>query len=146
MFFPQSAAHGGQPCNEFMGFALAHKGKATSDIQYDPADPPQAYSNASVHSRLSAYTEVGKELYGPDFDPTAQSIDGEVVMRAGGGKKHGRYLIGDSTIDTAATPTLSQIRARSTDSSPAIRQPPPGSYFGMQQLQVISILFIVRSL
>ncbi|TVU11959.1 hypothetical protein EJB05_45571, partial [Eragrostis curvula] len=42
-------------------------------------------------------------------------------MRVGGGKKHGRYWIGDSTLDTASTPTLSQIRARSTDSAPPIR-------------------------
>ena len=27
-------------------------------------------------------------------------------MRVGGGKKHGRYWIGDSTLDTTSTPTL----------------------------------------
>ena len=123
---------------------MAHKGKATSDVQYNPEDGPAAYSNASVHSRLTAYQEVAKEVHGPDWDPTAHDIDGEVVMRAGGGKKHVRYLIANSTIDTAATPTLSQIRARSTSSSAAIRQPLPGSHFGMQALQVISVLFFVR--
>ncbi|XP_066357660.1 uncharacterized protein [Miscanthus floridulus] len=42
-------------------------------------------------------------------------------MRLGPGKPHGRYYMGNSTIDTANTQTLAQIRARSTSSSPAIR-------------------------
>ena len=36
-------------------------------------------------------------------------LDGEVIMRVGGGKKHGRFWISNGTIDTASTPTLSQI-------------------------------------
>ena len=43
----------------------------------------------------------------PEYDPSAHDLDGEVVMRAGGGKKHGRFWIGDDIIDTASTPTLS---------------------------------------
>jgi hypothetical protein len=31
----------------------------------------------------------------------------QFVMRLGGGKKHGRYWMADSVIDTASTPTLS---------------------------------------
>jgi hypothetical protein len=76
-------------------WALAHKGKATSDVDYNPEDPPSVYSNAIVHSRLSQYTEM------------ARVVHGEVVMRVGGGKKLGWYWLGDSTLDTAATPTLS---------------------------------------
>ena len=64
-------------------------------------------------------------------------------MRAGGGKKHGWYYIGDGLVDTASTPTLSQIRARSTSSSPAIRSRLSASQLQVQQLQVISDLFIV---
>ncbi|TVU50148.1 hypothetical protein EJB05_01505 [Eragrostis curvula] len=56
-------------------------------------------------------------------------------MRVGGGKKHGRYWIGDSTLDTASTPTLSQIRARSTDSAPPIRPRPTATQIQIEQVQ-----------
>ena len=66
-------------------------------------------------------------------------------MRVGGGKKHGRYYIGDGLVDTASTPTLYQIRARSTANSPAIRPRVSALQLQVQELQVISYLFIVHS-
>ena len=80
----------------------------------------------------------------PEYDPSAHDLDGEVVMRAGGGKKHGRFWIDDDTIDTASTPTLSQIQARSTGSNLAIRPRPDSTRFQMNAFQVISVLFIVH--
>jgi len=118
---------------------LAQKEKATSDVNYNPADPPEAYSNATVHNHLSEYNSMATELNGSDFDPSTEPIDAEVVMRVGGGKKHGRYWIGDSLIDTASTPTLAQIRARSTSSSPAIRPRQSTTEIQMEALKVISI-------
>ena len=103
-----------------MAYALAHKGKVTADIAYNPEDPLSAYSNESIHTYLDGYTLMARAVHGPEYDSSAHDLDGEVVMRAGGGKKHGRFWIGDGTIDTASTPTLSQIRARSTSSSLAI--------------------------
>ena len=41
-----------------MGWALACKGKATSNVTYNPDDLPSAYCNPSVHSRIQAYTEM----------------------------------------------------------------------------------------
>jgi hypothetical protein len=35
---------------------MPHKGKATFDVDYNPEDPPLAYSNVTVHSRLNEYT------------------------------------------------------------------------------------------
>jgi hypothetical protein len=35
---------------------MPHKGKVTFDVDYNPEDPPSAYSNATVHSRLNEYT------------------------------------------------------------------------------------------
>ena len=122
---------------------MAHKGKATSDVTYNPQDPPEAYSNATVHSRLSEYNSMASQVHGLEFDPTTQPIDVEIVMRAGGGKKHGRYWIGDSLVDTASTPTLAQIRARSTSSSPAIRPWPSTTEIQMAELKVISVSFVV---
>ena len=35
---------------------MAHKGRATSDVSYNLADPPKAYSNPSVHTCISVYS------------------------------------------------------------------------------------------
>jgi hypothetical protein len=122
---------------------MAHKGKATSHVNYNPEDGPEAYSNATAHSRLSEYTSMAREVHGPDFDPTIEDLDGEVVMRVGGGKKHGRYWIADGAIDSSSTPTLSQIRARSTSASPVIRPRQDTSQYRIQELQVIISFYVI---
>jgi len=43
-----------------MAYALAHKGKATADVVYNPKDPPSAYNNESIHSRLDGYTSMAR--------------------------------------------------------------------------------------
>ena len=86
---------------------MSHKGRATSDVPFNPEDPPEAYIKQSVHSRLSDYTSMAREVNGPDFDSYTAPIDAEVVMRVGGGNKHGRYYIADSSINPATTPNLS---------------------------------------
>ena len=85
---------------------MAHKGKATSNVSFNLEDPPEAYTNSSVHSRINEYTEVARSLYGVDHDPSTHDFDGEAVMRAGQGKKHGRFWLGDGVIDTASTSSL----------------------------------------
>jgi len=70
-----------------MAYALAHKGKATApEVTYNPADGPEAYTNARVHSKLSEYTSVARERHGEAFDPTTQPLDIDLLMRLGGGK------------------------------------------------------------
>ena len=61
---------------------MAHKGKATSDVDYNPEDGSEAYNNATVHSRLSEYNSMAIEVHGPEFDPSTQPIDEEIIMRA----------------------------------------------------------------
>jgi hypothetical protein len=100
---------------------MAHQGKATSDITYNPNDGPEAYSNPTVYSRLSEYNAMAQEVHRLDYDPRIEDIDGDVLMRVGGGKRHGRYWIADVAIDSSTTPTLSQVQARSTSSSLAIQ-------------------------
>ena len=141
--FSQSAAHGGQPCSQLQALALAHKGKATSDVTYNPEDPPEAYSNETIHSCLNEYTSMTWEVHGSDYDPSTQPLDGEIVMRVGGGKNYGRYWIGDSILDTASTPTLSQIRARSTSSSRALQPRPNTTEIQMAALKVIFVPSVV---
>ena len=68
-----------------MAYALAHKGKATFDVAYNLEDTPLAYKNESVHSRLDGCTSMARVVHGPEYNPSTHDLDGEVVMRAGGG-------------------------------------------------------------
>jgi hypothetical protein len=130
--------------SQLKAWAWAHKGKATSEVDFNLADPPEAYSNATVHSRISEYISIAQQVHGPDFDPLTEDIDGGVAMRAGGGKKHGRYWIGDGAIDSSSTPTLNEIRAKSTSQSPAIRPRPTAAQLQMEAIQVISISVVAH--
>jgi hypothetical protein len=47
---------------------MAHKGKETSDVTYNPDDGPKAYSNHVVYRRLSEYTAMAQEVHGSDYD------------------------------------------------------------------------------
>jgi hypothetical protein len=42
---------------------------------------------------------MAKEAHGPDYNLRTEDIDGDVLMRVGGGKRHGRYWITDGTIN-----------------------------------------------
>ena len=68
---------------------------------------------------------------GPEYDLSIQHLDGEAIMRVRGGKKHGRYSIVNSTLDTATTPTLwrvakisQDIRIHVSPSTPDVRTVP----------------------
>ena len=39
-------------------------GKAMADIEYDPDAPVEAYTNSSVNTHLSSYTEVAMSVHG----------------------------------------------------------------------------------
>jgi len=132
----QSESHSGQSCNDFTAYAMSHMGRATSDVAYNPASPLEAYTNPSIHARINAYTEVGRALHRETWDSTTAPLSGEAIMRAGQGKKHGRYLIANSLVDTASTPSLSQLRASTTDSTPPIRPRPETSVANVHQRQV----------
>jgi hypothetical protein len=127
---------------EGMGFGPQGQGNVRRRLQ--PRGPPSVYSNPSIHSRLSEYTSAARSVHGPEYDPSTQDFEGDLVMRVGGGKKHGRYWLGDSVLNTATTPTLSQIRASDTGQRPPIRPRPDTTQHRMQALQVISLLFVVH--
>ena len=141
LFFSQEAAHGGQPIGQLTAYALAHMGPAKSNIEYNPDAGPEAYTNSSVHTRLSSYSKAARLVHGPGYDPrTEERLDPQLVMRVGQGKKHGRFWIGDGVLDTASTPPLHQLRAASTSSSVPIRQRPTA----VSALQVsIPVSFVV---
>jgi hypothetical protein len=108
----------------------------TSDVTYNLDDGPEAYSNPVVYSRLHDYTAMAQEVHGPEYDLRTEQIDPDVLMRVGGGKRHGWYWIADGAIDSSSTPTLYQVRARSTGSSPAIRPRHDSSQDRIKQLEV----------
>ena len=123
--FSQSAAHGGQPIGQLTAYALAHMGPARSNIEYNPDAGPEAYTNSSVHTRLTSYTEAARSVHGPAYDPrTKERLDPEIVMRVGEGKKHGRFWLGNGVLNTGSTPPLNRLQAASTSSSMPISQRP----------------------
>jgi hypothetical protein len=64
---------------------------------------------------------MAQQVHGSDYNPRTEDINGDVLMRVGGGNMHGRYCIANEVIDLTSTPTLSQVRASSTSASLGIR-------------------------
>ena len=129
----QSESHLGQSCNVFSAYAMSHMGRATSDVAYNPAAPPEAYTNPRIPARLNAYTEVGRALHGETWDLATAPLSREAIMRAGGRKKQGRFWIANRLVDTASMPSLTQLRAHTTDSTPPIRPRPETSMASVHQ-------------
>jgi len=121
---------------------LSHKGKATSDITFREDDPPEAYSNPTIQPRVTGYTTMARQVHGPEFDPRREPLSGEAVMRMGGGKKHGRYYIGGSLLNPAEVPTLPQVKARSSSSSPAVQERPTASQSLLETVQVSNVCLL----
>ena len=122
-------------------YALSKKGKATSSVEWNPNDPPESYSNSTVHSRITSYVETSQRIDGPGFNPYTEDISGEAVMQAGGSKQHGRYCMANSMIDSGTTPTLNQIRARARrqGQSVVVRPRPTAEESIIQNLQVLTV-------
>jgi hypothetical protein len=52
-----------------MAYTQTHKGKATTpEVTYNPTNRSEAYTNASVHNKLSEYTSAARQRHGEDFD------------------------------------------------------------------------------
>jgi hypothetical protein len=123
--FSQSVAHGVPPIGQLTVYALAHMGPARSNIEYNPDVGLEAYTNSSVDTRLTSYTEAARSVHGSGYDPrTEERLDPEIMMRVGQGKKHGRFWLGDNILDTGSTLPLNCLRAVSTSSSVPISQRP----------------------
>jgi hypothetical protein len=124
--FLQSQAHENQPCNELQAYGIAHKGKAKADVTFNVDDPPEAYSNPIIQSRITRCVTTTREVRGPDFDPVTKLLDGESVVRSGEGRMHGRYHVGDSLLVPSAVPRLAAVRSRDrgTSSAPPIHRRP----------------------
>ena len=95
------------------------KAKAFSESDLDD---PEKFSNRASHHKLVRYRDEGKARKGPDFNPSQEPLDPELVMISGGGRSHGSIAIGDGLIRCPST--LQEIKARQTSSCPEIRPRP----------------------
>ncbi|XP_021308629.1 uncharacterized protein LOC110432471 [Sorghum bicolor] len=66
---------------------------------------------------MAEYTSHTRARHGDDFDPATEPLDTEILMRAGGGKQHGRYYMAHSAIVPTTVPTLRQVRQASSTTS-----------------------------
>ncbi|TVU42276.1 hypothetical protein EJB05_08671, partial [Eragrostis curvula] len=58
-----SAAHGGQSCGQFKEFALTHKDKASSDVDFNPEDPPRCTATPpSTVASVSTHQRQGRSM------------------------------------------------------------------------------------
>ncbi|XP_021314583.1 WW domain-binding protein 11-like [Sorghum bicolor] len=110
--------HGNVPISEYVGYALANKGRASDPNNvYNPQDGPDAYTNTAAYEKMSAYATAARTRHGDDFDLTTEPLDTDLLMRTGGGKQHGRYMIAHSAINPATVPTLREVRQGSSSTS-----------------------------
>ena len=92
-------------------------GRSSSLVSFDPAAPPEAYSDPNVYTKVQEYTSAVRKLHRDDYNVRTEPIDAETIMRLEGGKKHRRLWIADGAINSTTVPSLDVIRARSTSSS-----------------------------
>lgn len=120
----------------FTAVDCALKGKASTVSEYSANAPPEAYATPADHAKVTGYAEVFEEVHGPGADPSQHDLDVEVVVRAGGGMKHGRLCFGKRTIDPSTIPSLPHLKATSTSSSASIRSRPGARQFSQQRWRV----------
>jgi hypothetical protein len=109
----------------------------TSYITYNEADPPEEYTNPMIHPRIVRYNTTTREVHGPEFDLRTAPLDGEVIMRIGHSKQHGRYSVGDIILDPAEVPGLPVVKARSMSSAPPVQRRPTVAETLLETVQVI---------
>jgi len=118
VFFSQRKTHDNVPISEFVGYALANKGRALDPNNvYNPQDGPDAYTNTAANENLSAYATAARTRHGDDFVLTTKPLDTDLLMRTRGGKQHGRYMIAHSAINPTTVPALREVRQGSSSTS-----------------------------
>jgi hypothetical protein len=59
---------------------MAHKGKTMSAITYNLEDRLEVYNNPTIHSHLSEYTAMAKEIHGPEYNLTWRRQEAWAVL------------------------------------------------------------------
>ena len=116
---------------------------------YSSSLGPEKYTSPVVYDKLTKYAAAARERHGDDYDPATEPLDTDLVMRIGGGKQHGRYVMANSVIDPSSVQTLSQIRKedrqRGGGSQIPIAPRQQSSAQMMTTLQVSGVSFVVHS-
>ena len=133
----QEAAHPTVPQSEFSAWASSHLGSVKSGATFNLDAPAQAYSDPSVHTKVRDYTEAVRLLHGSDYNLSTEPFETEVIVRLGQGRKHGRLWIADGADSSSSAPSLSDVRARSTERSLPIRPRPAQTMSRIEELTVI---------
>ena len=94
--------------------------------------------NKGFELRQEVYCKKYMEVKGPDANLYKGPIDAEVAMLMGGDMKNGRLYLGDGSVDTSSTPSLSQLRATRTSGKPAIETRQQPSVLMFNEMQVCS--------
>ncbi|GJN40565.1 hypothetical protein PR202_gb29796 [Eleusine coracana subsp. coracana] len=119
-----SDSHGGQTCGQFKAWAMAHKGKAMSDINYHSENLPEAYNNASIHNHLNPASVKPLSMANRTSDcPTLLIIDvleGDTALGAFRG--HLIFLISAQTsVSTDLEPTTRELCSVFEDEDDVVR-------------------------
>ena len=101
--------------NSYQAFHMAKLAPARKAKPYDPNTPEEAYPGPT-YKRKGKYDASLRMRDGSDADPSSRDLDPEIIMVAGGGKRHGRPALGANAFPLQ-TESLASIRARSTSSS-----------------------------
>ena len=72
------------------GICFGPQGHGDGRRRLQPGGPALGVQHR-VRPQLDGYTSMARAVHGPKYDLSAHDLDGEVVMRAGGGKKHGQF-------------------------------------------------------
>ena len=117
----------GAPVSQIRSWLLGRKTKQPKVV-----DGTTITHYGSTSSDLDTYCEEFRRGNGPESDPMEAPVDARAVLRAGKGKKHGRYKTMNSFVETDET--YPQVRSDISGGGgytprPARRVPPTVSFF-----------------
>ncbi|PNT67550.1 LOW QUALITY PROTEIN: hypothetical protein BRADI_3g28872v3 [Brachypodium distachyon] len=118
---------------ETHGLLRERRGKVSTVSECSANAPPEAYATPTDHAKVTGYTEVFEEVHGPGL--ILANTTWMWKWSTGGGKKHGRLVFGNGTIDPSTIPSLPHLKATSTSSSASIRSRLGARQFSQQEVE-----------
>jgi hypothetical protein len=112
-------------------------------VKYRTLDEPDpetgsTWINPNAGIKSSKYTGKFKQRNGEDADPLTSGLDVDAVMLAGEGKKNGRLIIGDGSVNPAYIPSLRQLRRGLKPGDPGVERRVPFSVAAVDEIRVCS--------
>lgn len=106
--------------------------------QWDEPHPEtgKIWINDNAEVSAEKYTRKFKDHHGEEADPTTLPLDVDVVMLAGEGKRKGRLLIGDGSVNATYIPTMRQVRKGLKPGDSGVERRVPASERAFDELRV----------